>query len=259
MFSYIIKRSFLLIMNMGLIIVLINFKYDNSELNKNQLSFLFQGQFKDISSDWYIAIGTIIVVTMIFNIAFPIMELFMTISLKCFRKCFDKRCWQRRTSKKHKQDYINLYEGDVYPIEERYALVIAIFWITMLFNCVIPVLNVVTAFSLLLLKPVDKFLVFKYFKTPINFDEELHRKFMKVLYLSIIAHLVSSAFLLSEPSLVPAGTNFSELSQFGSSDQRLNTIIQTYYIIPYVILFVILILYALLKETFMGLISSCKD
>ena len=47
---------------------------------------------------------------------------------------------------------------------------ISIFWITMLFNCVIPALNVVAALSFLLLKLIDKFLVFKFFKTPINFD-----------------------------------------------------------------------------------------
>ncbi len=90
----------------------------------------------------------------------------------------------------------------------------------MLFNCVIPVLNVVAAMSLLLLKPVDKFLVFKYFKTPINFDEELHRKFMNVMYLSIMAHTVATAFLLSEPSLIPVGANFnfSVLNQFASTN-----------------------------------------
>lgn len=116
MFSYVVKRSFILIMNMGLIIVLLNFSYPG-DLNYEGLKFLFQGQFNDLTSDWYISIGSIVIMTMIFNIFFPFMELIMTSIFKCFRKCFDKRCWIRKTSKKYKADYISLYSGDVYPIE----------------------------------------------------------------------------------------------------------------------------------------------
>jgi hypothetical protein len=115
MFSYILKRSFILIMNMGLIIVLLNFNY-SKDLSPKELLFLFQGQYRDITSDWYITIGSIIIMTMIFNITFPFMELFMTSTFKCFRKCADKRCWCRKTSQKYKEDYISLYSGDVYPI-----------------------------------------------------------------------------------------------------------------------------------------------
>lgn len=197
--------------------------------------------------------------TMIFNISFPFMELIMTSAFKCFRKCLDKRCWTRKTSQKYKSDYINLYSSDVYPLEERYALIISIFWITMIFNCVIPILNVIAALSFFLLQWIDKILVFKFFKTPINFDESLHRKFMKTLYLSIILHLAASAFLLSEPNLVPKNSNFSNFSALtASSNQRLNTLIQTYYIIPYVGLCILLVVYALFKQTILGLLSKCN-
>lgn len=106
-------------MNMGLIIVLLNFDYfqNSTSLSPQQLFFLFQGQYSDITSDWYLSIGSIIVLTMIFNISYPFMELFMTSVLKCFRKCVDKRCWSRKTTQKYKMDYINLYSSDVYPIE----------------------------------------------------------------------------------------------------------------------------------------------
>lgn len=75
MFSYIIKRSFILVMNMGLIIVLLNFDYfkNSTSLSPRQLFFLFQGQYSDMTSDWYLSIGSIIVLTMIFNISYPFM------------------------------------------------------------------------------------------------------------------------------------------------------------------------------------------
>lgn len=121
----------------------------------------------------------------------------MTSTLKCFRKCIDKRCWTKKTSQKYKTDYINLYSGDVYPIEERYAIIVSIFWILMIFGCVMPALYIIVALSILLLVIIDKVLLFKFFKTPINFDESLHKKVMKTLYIGIMLHLATSAFLLS--------------------------------------------------------------
>ncbi len=202
MFSFTLKRSFILIMNMGLIIVLLNFNYQGDLHNIQSINFLFQGQFKDLTSDWYIKIGSIVVMTMIFNIMFPFMELFMNSLFKCLRKCVDKRCWTKKTSQKYKADYISLHSDDVYPIEERYAFLISIFWVTLIFNAVIPLLNIIAALSFLLLEIIDKVLVFKFFKTPSNYDESLHRKFLKTLYIGIILHTVASAFLLSEPNLI---------------------------------------------------------
>ena len=138
-------------MNMGLIIVLLNFNYQGDLHNIQSINFLFQGQFKDLTSDWYIKIGSIVVMTMIFNIMFPFMELFMNSLFKCLRKCIDKRCWTKKTSQKYKADYISLHSDDVYPIEERYAFLISIFWVTLIFNAVIPLLNIIAALSFLLL------------------------------------------------------------------------------------------------------------
>ena len=43
----------MLIMNMGLIIILIKLNY-NYELKIDNLTFLFQGTYKDLTSDWYL-------------------------------------------------------------------------------------------------------------------------------------------------------------------------------------------------------------
>jgi hypothetical protein len=188
-------------MNMGLIIVLLNFNFKGdfniNTNNINQIHFLFQGHFNDLTSDWYIKIGPIVIMTMLFNIFFPLMELLINTALKCMRKCIDKKCWTVKTSQKYKINYINLYSGDIYPLQERYAFVISIFWITLIFNAVIPLLNIIAAMSFLLLTVVDKVLVFKFFKTPANYNEELHKKFMKTLYVGLVLHMISTAFLLS--------------------------------------------------------------
>lgn len=56
-------------MNMGLIMILLNLNYNNSQSLK-EISFIFLGRYNDFTSDWYENIGSIIVFTMVFNIAF---------------------------------------------------------------------------------------------------------------------------------------------------------------------------------------------
>lgn len=96
--SYTLKRAFVLIMNMGLIMILLNFNYQNS-IQVQQISFIFLGKYDDFSSDWYINIGAIIILTMIFNIAFPIIELMFACGIKFLKRCWDKRCCLVPTSR----------------------------------------------------------------------------------------------------------------------------------------------------------------
>jgi hypothetical protein len=96
--SFTFKRAFLLIMNMGLIMILLNINYRNS-IDLNQVSFIFLGKYDDFTSDWYENIGAIIILTMIFNIATPIAEFLLAMIGKCLKKCWDSRCGRVPTSR----------------------------------------------------------------------------------------------------------------------------------------------------------------
>lgn len=115
LYSYIIKRSFMLIMNMGLVIILLKLNY-RSDFTIDNLSFLFMGVYEDITSDWYLEVGTIIMLTLAINIMIPVMDMILVAFLKCLRLCWDRRCYCRKTSQKTKKGYIELYSSDVFPI-----------------------------------------------------------------------------------------------------------------------------------------------
>ena len=106
--SYAFKRGFLLMMNMGIIIILLNFNYNNST-QLQEVSFIFQGKYNDFTSDWYGNIGGIIVLTMVFNITFSLVELIFACFISCLKKCWDTRCCIIETSRPTKQEYIALY------------------------------------------------------------------------------------------------------------------------------------------------------
>ena len=102
-------------MNMGLIIILIKLDY-NSEIYIENLAFLFQGIYSDLTSDWYLEIGVIIILTLAFNIVIPIADMIFVSFVKFIRKCFDRRCYSVKTSQKTKKSYLELYLNDVFPI-----------------------------------------------------------------------------------------------------------------------------------------------
>jgi hypothetical protein len=103
--SYTFKRGFLLTMNLGLIMILLNINYNNST-QLQEVSFIFLGKYDDFTSDWYFQIGAIIILTMIFNIAFSVIEASLACIFKCFKKCWDTRCCSRTTSCDTKEEYI---------------------------------------------------------------------------------------------------------------------------------------------------------
>ena len=125
------------------------------------------------------------------------MEMLFLSFLKCLRKCWDKKCYTRRTSQKTKKSYLELYTNDVFPIEERYADLIAIMIITLAFSGVMPGLYVIAFFSLLFMMLSDKILLFRVYQKPINYTSNLQNKVFKTLYFGLIAHCAISIFLLS--------------------------------------------------------------
>lgn len=114
-------------------------------------------------------IGGIIILTMIFNITFPIIELLLANFLKCMKRCWDTKLYCRKTSCKTKNEYISLYSNDIYPLEERYAFLISVIIITLAFSCVIPLLYIICAISFMLLYFADRLLVFKAYQIPPNY------------------------------------------------------------------------------------------
>lgn len=188
-----------MIMDMGLIIILLNTQYNQNPdwAKETTLSFLVQGKYRDITADWYFNIGAIIILTMLFNISFPLIELGLASALKGLKLCWDRRCGRRVTSCRTKQEYIKLYEDDLYPIDERYAFLIATIIVTFAFSCVIPLLLIVCAIALLFLYLTDKLLVFKLYQTPLNYSHHLHALVRRALYFGLIIHMALSAVFLS--------------------------------------------------------------
>ncbi len=255
LFSYTIKRAFLLIMDMGLIIILLNTQYNSNPnwAKETTFSFLVQGKYNDITAGWYFNIGAILILTMVFNISFPLIELSLASIIKGLKRCWDRRCGRRLTSCKTKQEYVKLFEDDVYPIEERYAFLIATIIITFAFSCVIPLLLIVCAIALLLLYLTDKLLIFKLYQTPLNYSHHLHVLVRRALYVGLVAHMALSAVFLSESDLIAQDSQLPVDRQVSTGNSRIDAMLNTVYIIPYLIMLGLLIIWGIFDHTIIKL------
>ena len=58
-------------MNSALIMIILNMKYSGGTA-PSEVGFLLQGRYGDFTADWYNNIGSVIILTMVFNITFPV-------------------------------------------------------------------------------------------------------------------------------------------------------------------------------------------
>lgn len=138
------------------------------------------------------------------------------------------------------------------------------FVITICFSGVIPLLNIVSAMSFFILYFSDKILLFKFYQTPINYTQTLHRVLAKVIVLALLGHFVITSFCLSESTISLSNLSLLQgVYSFNSGNKRLNTIFTTPHIIPYPLLFIGLVLFIFLKsfivDSFANIYKAIKE
>jgi hypothetical protein len=102
-------------------------------------------------------------------------------------------------------------------------------------------------------------LVFKVYQTPINYNDELHSLITKTIYFGLVTHLTLSAYFLSDSTLLAPNSSFANSEFLQSSNPALNTIITTYYIVPYVILLIALLGRAVFRHTLLAFCDKCSN
>lgn len=81
------KKSLLLILNLALIIIVLSIDTSSANTaNASALSFLFQGTYNDITADWYLQVGLIITLSMIFNMISPFVDVIVFFILTIVKK-----------------------------------------------------------------------------------------------------------------------------------------------------------------------------
>lgn len=123
-------------------------------------------------------------------------------------------------------------------------------FICLAFSAVMPLLYIVMFLSIWFMFVTDKFLLFRIYQKPINFNQNLQNNIFKIFYIGVMVHCVVSPFLLSEKYL-------SSVASISTNLDRFRTILVTPYLIPYVVLFLLLAVWAVFYSTIVSSLTYC--
>ena len=152
------KMFLLQFINTAIVIVLVNIKIEAIQLWWKD-SPIFTGDFSDLDPGWYSVVGVTILFTMIINTILPHFTIILGLMITYLLRCFDSGCsCGRRTSKKYKKDYFDLYMGPDFPIDVRYAGMLTTIFVSLVYSSGIPILYVCVLCYLIFTYIVDKIL-----------------------------------------------------------------------------------------------------
>lgn len=115
------KILFFQFINTALLILIVNAKVP--ELKVPQNFPLLNGNYVDFTVSWYRNVGTTLTIAMIMNIITPHIAENMLFLWPKLRRCIDRGCTRdiRRTKQVLQEDYEEIYTGEEFQFEVRYA------------------------------------------------------------------------------------------------------------------------------------------
>ena len=186
--------------NIGLVVLLVNmnFGYD-FEIP------LLQGRYDEFSVEWYRLVGSAICVQMalmIFtqhgaNSGFQI--------LGCCKRCSNRGC---RLSAKHtnslsQEDYEDVNVGSDPCMDYKYASMLTVVFVTMLYGSGIPILYLISAVFFFATYWVDKILIFYYYRKPELLDENLATRTLYWFKYALLLHVIGAICMYSNSDILP--------------------------------------------------------
>lgn len=115
--------------------------------------------------------GSILVSTMLFNSYFPVVVLAINYLKSAAMRFYDRKYSLNGITRKTAiYPYVDLYAGPAFLLAHKYAAMLNICFITLIFGFGMPILFPIAALSLLIHYCMEKILVFYYYREPPMYD-----------------------------------------------------------------------------------------
>ena len=108
----------------------------------------------------------------------------------------------RKTRKIIQEDYEQQYMGSVFKIENRYAQLIAMFFIILMYSTAIPLLYFAGLLICASMYWSDKILFLRHYRLPPRYNRNLAERSNKIMKFAIILHLFTGVYMLSNRELL---------------------------------------------------------
>ncbi|CAK84170.1 unnamed protein product (macronuclear) [Paramecium tetraurelia] len=272
--SRILKIFLAQFLNTGLILLISNIDFGNSTRNDapKTVRFLFGGKYGDIDSKWCQNIGIVLLLTLLINILTQPIMLMVEIIIRYVRKAYDQcSCClnEKKTRQQNYQDFKDLYKGEEFRVELRYAQILTALYICVMYSPALPFLYFITMLTVWFLYFVDKISIFNTYRKPIRIDSIISESVRKYLWIAVVIHLSFATYIYGSSNLfyetVEAEIVIDQLQNvYGQENVVVEWWDRSWSQIPNVILLVILALIVILIILFffcykpiVGLFSKC--
>lgn len=201
--SELLSRAFkmfvLQFLNTAAIVVFINARIDTG------FEPLRRGEFSDFSEQWYVAVGTSIVLTMALNIVLPHLFPVVLWLITKYRKCSDRSCGcdEHRTKCITQRQLNRLYMGPKMFLDERYAQAFNVIFVCLAFSSGMPLLLPIAMLSFIVTYWVDAFLFAYVYRTPPRYSADLAKQFTALLPYALLLKLMVGFWMLSNDNIFP--------------------------------------------------------
>merc|ERR1712176_506970 len=120
-----------------------------------------------------------------------------------FNRWCDRSCSQnmKKTHFMLQEDYEQSYLGPEFQIENRYAKLIAMFYIVMMYSAAMPVLYLAGFFLMIVSYWADKVLFLRHYRLPPRWGRGLARRVAYIMQFAIFLHLFFGLHMLSNPEI----------------------------------------------------------
>jgi hypothetical protein len=118
------------------------------------------GQYDDLTPNWYVTVGYSVIFAYILKFITLIGFTFLRIFLPWLRRCCDRSCTSdmQKTKKSTLGDYINLYVGPIFDIDNSYTEILKTIFVMATFGTMMPIIYVISLIHITLLFIRDKVL-----------------------------------------------------------------------------------------------------
>jgi len=160
--------------------------------------YMFDGDYDDFIRDWYLRVGSAVVVTMLISMVSPHGMNFGV--LYPVKSCKILCCRGRRRTQ---YELNQLYIGPEHDIAGKTAITLNIIFSCFLYSGGIPLLNAICFVSLFLIYWIEKFLIVNYYRKPPVYDQGVNQRLQQLLPYSILLHCGFSAYMYGSDAVWP--------------------------------------------------------
>lgn len=203
--------------NTGILLLLVN---ANLAEQSSILGSIFTGSSADFNSAWFQQIGNTLIVAIMFNIYWPILEFCSYYIMRITFRLLDRRCKtcnEYSTKTTTIQQYVEIYSGAYFYIHYKYAAILNITFVAFMYGLGIPIMFPIAVISFFVLYLSEKAILYYSYRQPPMYDNVLNNSVLNLLQYAPLLFLAFGYWMYSSHQLF--GTEIIPIMKSGDVRQ----------------------------------------